>query len=217
MKAKLKVPKVAEFLFDALYLSTMLALGVYLLFGIKSEIRTIWGIMAIVLVIGDAFHLLPRMAAALSRNEQRYLFAQGVGKLIASITMTLFYLLLWHCGLIVFSLRLSLGTALIYALTIVRIVLCFSPQNGWTRPRPCHIWAIYRNIPFLLHGMIVLWLYVQYGTMAPALALMWIAIALSFLFYLPVVLFAGRYPKLGMLMLLKSCAYIWIVIMGAKL
>jgi hypothetical protein len=44
-----------------------------------------------------------------------------------------------------------------------------------------------------------------------------IAIAVSFLFYVPVVLFARKNPKLGMLMLPKSCAYIvlavWLVVL----
>ena len=217
MKTKPTMPKVAELLFDALYLSAMAALGVYLLVGGKSEIRTLWGVMALVLVVGDAFHLTPRMAAVLSRNEERYLPAQGVGKLVASVTMTLCYLLLWHCGLLVFSLHLSLGTALIYTLAILRIALCLSPRNGWIQTKPSYRWAVYRNVPFLLQGMLVLWLYARYGAGVPALTFMWLAIALSILFYLPVVLLAGKYPKLGMLMLPKSCAYVWIVLMGTAL
>ena len=206
--------KTAEVIFDSLYLSVTLVLGVYLLILSKSEIRTLWGVMAIVLVTGDVFHLLPRMATVFSQNEERYLPAQGVGKLIASITMTLFYLLLWHCGLLAFSLSLPVGTALIYALAITRIIFCLSPRNGWTEPTPSYNWAVYRNIPFLLLGMLVLWLYARHGAEVPELPFVWIAISLSFLFYLPVVLFAGRYPKLGMLMLPKSCAYVWIVVMG---
>ena len=213
----ISVPKIIEFLFDALYLVVIAVLGIYILIGPTTAVGTIWGVMALILMIGDAFHLLPRMAAALSRKKERYLSAQGIGKLSTSITMTLFYLLLWHCGLLVFSLRLPLGTALMYALTIIRILLCLSPRNGWTQLRPSYKWAIFRNIPFLLQGIIVLWLYARYGTIAPALDLMWLAIALSFLFYLPVVLFAGRHPKLGMLMLPKSCTYVWIVVMGTVL
>ena len=217
MKAKPSIPKIVEFLFDALYLSVVLVLGVYLLVGIQSKISTMWGIMALVLVVGDAFHLIPRMIAVFDKTEGRYLFAQGLGKMLTSNTMTVFYVLLWHCGLHIFLLQLPLCTALVYALAITRIALCLCPQNGWTQIQPAYKWAIYRNIPFVMQGALVLWLYACYGTAFTALNLMWLAIALSFLLYIPVVLFAGKYPKLGMLMLAKSCAYVWIVIMGMAL
>lgn len=50
-----------------------------------------------------------------------------------------------------------------------------------------------------------------------AFSFMWLAILISFGCYLPVTLFAQKYPKLGMLMLPKTCAYIWIVCMGFSL
>ena len=43
---------------------------------------------------------------------------------------------------------------------------------------------------------------------------MWLAILLSFGFYIPVVLFADQYPLLGMLMIPKTLAYVWVVFMG---
>ncbi|HPF18680.1 MAG TPA: hypothetical protein PLY08_03755 [Bacillota bacterium] len=42
---------------------------------------------------------------------------------------------------------------------------------------------------------------------------MWLAILLSFAFYLPVVLWSNRYPKIGMLMLPKTCTYLWMLVM----
>jgi len=45
------------------------------------------------------------------------------------------------------------------------------------------------------------------------LDLMWLAILLSFAFYLPVVLWSNRYPKIGMLMLPKTCTYLWMLVM----
>ena len=44
-----------------------------------------------------------------------------------------------------------------------------------------------------------------------------LAVALSFGFYLPVVLFSGVAPAVGMLMIPKTMAYVWIVSMGWKL
>ncbi len=42
---------------------------------------------------------------------------------------------------------------------------------------------------------------------------MYIAVALSFAFYLPVVLFTHIIPMMGMLMLPKTVMYIWIICM----
>ena len=43
---------------------------------------------------------------------------------------------------------------------------------------------------------------------------MWLTILISFGFYLPVVLFADAVPMIGMLMILKTCAYVWTVLIG---
>ena len=37
---------------------------------------------------------------------------------------------------------------------------------------------------------------------------------LSFVFYIPVVLFAEAFPMIGMLMIPKTCAYAWTVLIG---
>ena len=46
---------------------------------------------------------------------------------------------------------------------------------------------------------------------------MGLAIALSFGFYIPVVLLAGVFPAVGMLMIPKTLAYVWVVVMGIRL
>lgn len=42
----------------------------------------------------------------------------------------------------------------------------------------------------------------------------WLTIVLSFGFYIPVVLWADTVPMMGMLMIPKTCAYVWIVLIG---
>lgn len=49
-------------------------------------------------------------------------------------------------------------------------------------------------------------------------AMIWIsAIIISFGCYLPVTLFSKTKPKVGLLMIPKTCAYMWIVAMGLQL
>lgn len=99
-------------------------------------------------------------------------------------------------------------------LSLLRIGLCLLPQNDWTGASPV-IWGIYRNIPFVIMGIIMVVLFYKKRTDS-AYRFMWLAITLSFAFYLPVVLWADVHPMVGMLMLPKTCMYIWAVVMGYR-
>lgn len=43
---------------------------------------------------------------------------------------------------------------------------------------------------------------------------MYLTIILSFAFYLPVVIFEDSYPLVGALMVPKTCAYVWSILIG---
>ena len=45
---------------------------------------------------------------------------------------------------------------------------------------------------------------------------MWLTIVLSFAFYIPVVLWSSAVPAVGMLMIPKTCAYVWTVAIGLR-
>lgn len=214
MKTKASIPKLVELAFDGLYLVTAVLLGLGLLVGAGSPARLLWGTMALTLAFGDSFHLLPRMLATCSPTPQRFTAAMGWGKLITSLTMTLFYLLLWHCGLLALNLSLPLQTAVLYLLAAVRILLCLLPRNQWQLGGLEPVMGIYRNIPFFLQGLMVLWLYAAHAAALPGLGLVWLAVLLSFACYLPVVLWVHKNPRLGMLMLPKTCAYLWLIAIG---
>ena len=44
-----------------------------------------------------------------------------------------------------------------------------------------------------------------------------VAIIISFGCYLPVTLFSKTKPKVGLLMIPKTCAYMWVIVMGLQL
>lgn len=204
-----------EAVFDALYLAAALVLGGWLLLtGRGNPARVLAGLMALVLACGDAFHLVPRIMVIITGEEEKLRPALGRGKQVTSITMTVFYLLLWHLGLLLFAPRGGGGwTGLVYLLAAVRIALCFLPQNKWRERYPPVSWGVWRNIPFFLLGAAVAILFFLERSAIPGLRPMWLAIALSFGFYLPVVLWSNQNPKLGMLMLPKTCAYVWMLVM----
>lgn len=208
--------KIMEAIFCVFYMIAVAVLGSCItLSGKKKGSREIllFGMMSLLLVGGDAFHLIPRVLAAVNPTGD-YHAAMGIGTLITSVTMTVFYLIMYF----VYSLRYGyenkkLKTTMI-VLSALRIGLCLLPQNDWTGASPV-IWGIYRNIPFVIMGTIMVVLFFKKRS-DPAYRYMWLAITLSFAFYLPVVLWADVHPMVGMLMLPKTCMYIWAVVMGYK-
>ncbi len=220
LNTKRKPIKLMETVFDALYLATVLISAVLLFLSaeIGSE-RWQFGLMALILGVGDAFHLVPRIMAMWDSKPRDYTVALGIGKLLASVTMTVFYLILWGVGMMHYADIISVHmTSVVFTLAALRIVLCLFPQNGWISETPSLKWAIWRNIPFFSLGMIVMTLFAAGSfTKGGELSVLWLAILISFACYLPVVLLARRTPGIGMLMLPKSCAYAAIVLMGFSL
>jgi phosphoglycerol transferase MdoB-like AlkP superfamily enzyme len=71
-----------------------------------------------------------------------------------------------------------------------------------------------RNIPFGVTGVIVVILFFITGnTGGYNLWRMGIAIIISFSCYVPVTVLAKRYPPIGALMIPKTCAYIWMIML----
>lgn len=212
---------IMEPIFEIPYLVGVIALGILTIRRAKGRRQFIvFGAMAIVLGCGDAFHLVPRMWSLITTGTTTLpaqAAALGFGKLVTSITMTVFYVMLDYVWQLRYRKKYTAGwTMCIYLLAIVRIALCLMPQNQWFRPNASLEWAIYRNLPFVVMGIAVI---VRYFVQArkhhdTAFRYMWLAIALSFAFYIPVVLFADAYPTVGVLMIPKTCAYVWIVLMG---
>ena len=88
---------IVETLFDAAYLSTVVTLGIFMIRRSKGNVQyTLFGWMAVVLGAGDSFHLIPRALALCTTGLESYTFALGLGKWITSVTMTVFYVLLYY-------------------------------------------------------------------------------------------------------------------------
>lgn len=85
-----------ESIFDITYLVIVISLGVRLLLE-KEKGAKIFALMAILLGLGDSFHLIPRVMAHFSlQGFPGYTSLLSWGKFITSITMTIFYVLYYH-------------------------------------------------------------------------------------------------------------------------
>ncbi len=209
-----------ETVFDILYLSTVIFLGLQMIKGSKGRRQyLLFGIMAVTLGFGDAFHLVPRSVALCTTGLADYTSALGIGKLITSVTMTLFYVLLFYVWRERYrATGRTKFTAVVWLLALSRIVLSLMPQNEWLSPMPPLSWGIYRNIPFALLGLLVIVIFFQSAkqTNDRPFKYLWLTIVLSFAFYIPVVLFADTIPVIGVFMIPKTCAYVWTVLIGYK-
>jgi hypothetical protein len=209
-----------ETLFDICYLTTVITLGIQMLRSAGSRRQyVLYGIMAVTLGCGDAFHLVPRAVALCTTGLASYTAALGIGKLITSITMTVFYLLLYYVYRERYHIQAQNGlTITVWLLAFVRIVLCLFPQNEWTSATPSLAWGVYRNIPFAILGLLIVVLFYR-GAKAnqdTPFKNLWLTVVISFACYLPVVLFAEIYPLVGILMIPKTCAYVWTVLIGYR-
>ena len=209
---------IIETLFDVCYLVSVITIGIRMVKSSKNNRQfKLFGWMAIVLGAGDSFHLIPRMIALCTTGLENFTVALGLGKWITSVTMTLFYVLLYYVWRERYEIKGQKNlTIAVYLFAAIRIALCMMPQNNWLSADAPLSWGIYRNIPFAVIGLITIVLFYTSAKQNndTAFKWMWMTIVLSFGFYIPVVLWADAIPMIGMLMIPKTCAYVWTVIIG---
>ena len=207
-----------ETLFDIIYLLTVLSMGIRMIRNSKGSAQfQLFGWMAVVLGAGDSFHLVPRALALCTTGLDSYAFQLGLGKWITSVTMTVFYVLLYYVWRQRYHIQGQKAvTWAVYVLSAARVILCMMPQNQWLTNHSPLSWGIYRNIPFALLGLLVIVLFYRSAKQNNDKAFRWmlLTIVLSFGFYIPVVLWADVNPLIGMLMIPKTCAYVWTVLIG---
>lgn len=218
---KLRMPDLMEAIFDVCYLSFDLIAGIlFLAFSKGRPLFLLYGILTLTLCGGDAFHLVPRVMRALKGSNEKIKRQLGIGLQVSSITMTIFYVLLlyiWKCTFYEMKASLILEI-LIWISAIIRIVICLLPQNNWCSDTGNMKLSMLRNGVFVITGIGVILLYALSGnTYGYHMTRMVAAIIISFGCYLPVTILSKKNPKIGMLMIPKTYAYIWMIVMGLQL
>lgn len=131
---------IVETLFDVVYLISVITIGILMIRGSRGRNQyRLFGVMAVVLGAGDAFHLVPRAVALCTTGLEHYTVPLGLGKWITSITMTIFYVILYYVWRQRYQIKGRNGiTAAVYILAGLRILLCMMPQNDWlSASAPC--------------------------------------------------------------------------------
>ena len=202
-----KVMGTVENLFCAGYLLFALVAGLIFL-SRGGVLYDRCAVMTFLLAGGDAFHLIPRIVSNLKPAWTKKQFWLGLGNLISSITMTIFYVALAYVmdsdqpGRMPLAIPLSL-----IVLAVIRIGLCAFPANNWFDDGGNQKWRLYRNLPFGAIGMItVAYLAALYRQWLPAAL-----VAASFACYMTTVMGVKKNPRLGMMMIPKTICYIWMI------
>lgn len=191
---KPQVPDLMEAIFDAAYLIfDLVAAFLFFIFSRGNMLFILYGILTLTLCGGDAFHLVPMIIRAVHGSNEKIKRQLGIGLQVSSITMTVFYIILMYIWKFTFpEFRIPVVIeAVIWISAVVRIVICMFPQNNWCTD--------------------------EGNTYGYHMTRMVAAIIISFGCYLPVTLFSKTKPKVGLLMIPKTCAYMWIIVMGLQL
>lgn len=176
----------------------------------------------LVLALGDSFHIAPRIHYAFAGLEivalswgGRPISWIGVGDFATSFTLTFFYLFALMYRQEKRRLRWTWVERAVIGLLALRLFLLFFPQNNWGGSAPD--WRLYRNIPFVLAGLMVAVLFLRTAPDMEGPASRWLtiiawAIIVSFACYLGTILLVDRYPMAGLFMLPKTIAYVVAVV-----
>lgn len=211
--------RIGESVFCIGYLLFDLIAGIIFLANSSDRLFLLYGIMTLLLGFGDAFHLVPRVVKHLKGESERVRWWMNFGLAVTSVTMTVFYIILFYIwkiqnvgqGTQTISSLTAVFTGIIWGMALARIVICLFPQNDWFGDGNKKL-SLCRNIIFSIIGAAEIILFLMMGgaygiTMA-------VCIFLSFLFYVPVTLFAKENPKVGMLMIPKTIMYIIMISLG---
>ena len=208
---KPQLPDVMEAIFDAVYLIfDLVAAILFFIYSNGDMLFILYGILTLTLCGGDAFHLVPRIIRAVGGSSDKIKKQLGIGLQISSITMTVFYIILmyiWKFTFPGFTIPVIIEV-IIWISAIVRIVICLFPQNNWCTDEGNMKLSVIRNSVFAVTGIGVIILYLISGNAYGSHLTRMVA---------AITLFSKTKPKVGLLMIPKTCAYMWIIAMGLQL
>lgn len=221
-----------EILFNVTYLAAVWAIVVLMtrsMAAVVPQDRRTAGLVRLAFVLlaaGDAAHVGFRVVASLLGGEHAPvnvfgapMSLLGLGTLATSFTVTLFYMLFVYIWQARYHRPANWLTSLLLVAGVLRLVMLALPANDWGSPVPPYPMSLYRNLPLLVQGLGVIGLLLYSATRTRDALFQWIGalIAVSYAFYMPVILFARVAPLVGLLMIPKTCAYLavaWLAYRG---
>ncbi len=211
--------------FNIAYLAVVWALIIAMIRGRNrvapenQKLARLFTIAFVLLAAGDVGHVGFRVIAyatgdlTASGGESTLV---GLGALATAITVTFFYMAMVYIWSERFKPPRGRIAFALLAVGLLRLVILAFPQNQWSNVVPPQPWSLIRNIPLMVQGIGVMILILRDAIQQRDRLFQWIGlcIALSFLFYTPVILFVQAVPIVGMLMIPKTIAYVAIAFLA---
>jgi hypothetical protein len=168
------------------------------------------------LALGDTGHVGFRVLAYARGGLEANPALVGLGALSTAYTVTLFYMLMVDIWRLRFNQPLGWFGWFLLTAGAVRMVVMTFPQNQWEQVLAPYGWSLFRNAFLVIQVIGVMTLILRDAARSNDRPFTWIGImmALSFIFYTPVILWVGSAPILGMLMIPKTLAYIGMAIIA---
>jgi len=177
----------------------------------KDEIKTAKYILLafLSLMIGDLGHVGARLVTFFSENFTLAYGIFGIGVLIEMIGLIFLFIFYTNAWRIHFNKPNNLIFKSLIGVGIIGLIIFTFPQNQWNTEPISYEWLIFRNIPWLILGIVLASLIIRDARAVkdPILIRIGILILISFLFYMPVIFFGSIEPMLGMLMIPGTIIY----------
>jgi hypothetical protein len=178
--------------------------------------RFLWAFA--LLALGDTGHVGFRVIAYARGGLEANPWLVGLGALSTAVTVTLFYMIMVDIWRLRFHKPLGWFGWLLLAAGAARLLIMLFPQNRWDQVVAPYDWSLLRNAFLVVQGLGVMYLILRDAHRTGDRPFWWIGImiALSYLFYAPVILWVGQVPILGMLMIPKTCAYLGVAFIAYR-
>jgi hypothetical protein len=218
-----------EVSFDTIYLIVIWGLVLSMYRGrsdVRPEDRRVAKLTMIafaLLALGDTGHVGFRVLAYAMGDMTAQLSLLGIqfgllglGTLATAITVTLFYALMLAIWRARFNKEFGTFEHLLLVAALVRLLLLALPANEWSSLVPPQPWSTIRNLPLLIQGLGVAYLFLRDARANKDRTFWWtgIMILVSFACYVAVILFVEQVPLIGMLMIPKTIAYVVICLLA---
>lgn len=177
----------------------------------KDEISTTKRILLafLALFVGDLGHVGARLITFFSGGSELNYSILGIGTIFEMVGLVFLFMIYTDAWRVHFDHAKSLLFYILIGIGVVGLIIFTFPQNQWTAQNPPYDWLVIRNIPWTIQGVALSILLYRDAKVANDKKIIRIGIYIfvSYFFYLPVVLFGGFVPMLGMLMIIGTIIY----------
>ncbi len=200
------------------YLLLIAVIGLWLCFQ-EGRGAKVLGAAVLVLLMGEAYRLIPRIVEALAPFFQPWAdqsMALGIGQLISTLSRAGFFLLLeiYRQRRVGASKDKKWRRAehAIYVLFGVAAAVCYAPFNEWVSGEASIFWMILRNVFPACMGVISIVLWRRTAQTETAFRHLPTALTVAVIFSLPATILAKLVPEAGALMIPRTLAVIWALL-----